>query len=105
MGKSFSIADARNRLAKVVHDVETGPPVELTRRGKRVAMIVSVREFERRFSTEEACRTYLVGLRWQALSAPIKQEEPGLALGCLIQHQQVPESGVKTMAGMCLGPC
>jgi prevent-host-death family protein len=45
--KSFSIADARNRLARVVHDVETGPPVELTRRGKRVAMIVSVREFER----------------------------------------------------------
>jgi antitoxin Phd len=47
MPKSLSIADARNRLAKVVHDVETGPPVELTRRGKPVAMIVSVREFER----------------------------------------------------------
>ncbi|MCM3874938.1 MAG: type II toxin-antitoxin system Phd/YefM family antitoxin [Thermoanaerobaculia bacterium] len=46
MPKSLSIADARNRLAKVVHDVETGPPVELTRRGKPVAMIVSVREFE-----------------------------------------------------------
>lgn len=47
VAKSLSIADARNRLARVVHDVETGPPVELTRRGKRVAMIVSVREFER----------------------------------------------------------
>ena len=47
MAKSLSIADARNRLARVVHDVETGPPVELTRRGKRVAMIVSVVEFER----------------------------------------------------------
>ena len=46
MPKSLSIADARNRLAKVVHDVETGPPVELTRRGRPVAMIVSVREFE-----------------------------------------------------------
>jgi prevent-host-death family protein len=45
--KSLSIADARNRLARVVHDVETGPPVELTRRGKRVAIIVSVREFEK----------------------------------------------------------
>jgi len=46
MPKSLSIADARNRLAKVVHDVETGPHVELTRRGRPVAMIVSVREFE-----------------------------------------------------------
>ena len=46
MPKSLSIADARNRLARVVHDVETGPPVELTRRGRPVAVIVSVREFE-----------------------------------------------------------
>ena len=46
MTKSLSIADARNRLAKVVHGVEVGPPVELTRRGKPVAMIVSIRQFE-----------------------------------------------------------
>jgi prevent-host-death family protein len=45
--KSFSIADARNRLTRVVHEVETGQPVELTRRGKPVAVIVSAREFER----------------------------------------------------------
>jgi antitoxin Phd len=45
--KSFSIADARNHLTRVVHEVETGRPVELTRRGKPVAVIVSVREFER----------------------------------------------------------
>ena len=47
MPKSISIAVARNRLARVVHDVEAGLPVELTRRGKRVAMIVSVHEFDR----------------------------------------------------------
>lgn len=47
MPRTFSIADARDHLAKIVHEAETGPPVELTRRGKPIAMIVSVREFER----------------------------------------------------------
>jgi prevent-host-death family protein len=45
--RTFSIADARDHLAKIVHEAETGPPLELTRRGKPIAMIVSVREFER----------------------------------------------------------
>jgi prevent-host-death family protein len=34
-------------LASIVHEVEKGAPVELTRRGKPVAVIVSVNEFRR----------------------------------------------------------
>lgn len=43
----YSIADARDALARIVHDAELGRPVELTRRGKTVAAIVSIWELER----------------------------------------------------------
>ena len=47
MQKQFSIAEAKNRLPNIIHYVEKGPHVELTRRGKPVAMLLSIREYER----------------------------------------------------------
>ena len=47
MSKQYPIAEARDQLARLVHEVETGPPVELTRRGKPVAVLVSVATFRR----------------------------------------------------------
>lgn len=47
MPKDFSIAKARNQLPALVHAVEEGPPVRLTRRGKPVAVLVSLAEYER----------------------------------------------------------
>lgn len=47
MPREFSIAEARNQLPALVHQVEKGPPVRLTRRGKPVAVLVSLREYER----------------------------------------------------------
>jgi prevent-host-death family protein len=47
MPREFSIAEARNQLPALVHQVENGPPVRLTRRGKPVAVLVSLREYER----------------------------------------------------------
>jgi prevent-host-death family protein len=38
--KSYSIAAARSHLAEIVSEVEAGHDVELTRRGKRVAVVV-----------------------------------------------------------------
>ena len=38
MSKSYSVANARARLANIVHEVEAGAEVELTRRGKKVAV-------------------------------------------------------------------
>lgn len=43
----YSIAQARDRLASIVHNVEKGQAVELTRRGRPVAIILSVDEYER----------------------------------------------------------
>jgi antitoxin Phd len=48
MVKTYSIAEARDHLASVVHEAESGAQVELTRRGKPVAMLIGVEDFERR---------------------------------------------------------
>ncbi len=47
MQKKFSIAEAKNRLPAIIHYVEKGPYVELTRRGKSVAVLLSIQEYER----------------------------------------------------------
>ncbi len=45
--KSLSIAEAKSHLSQLVHQVEDGPPVQLTRRGRPVAMVVSIRDYQR----------------------------------------------------------
>ena len=47
MVRQYSISDARNNLPSIVKQVEHGPAVELTRRGKPVAVLISHREYER----------------------------------------------------------
>jgi antitoxin Phd len=47
MQKQFSIAEAKNRLPSIIHYIEKGPYVELTRRGKPVAVLLSIQEYER----------------------------------------------------------
>ena len=62
MPRRVSIAEARNHLTLLVHDVERGTKVELTRRGKRVAVLVSCDEYDRlrkaRPSLDEALRAW-----------------------------------------------
>jgi prevent-host-death family protein len=43
----FSVADARNQLAALVHGVERGHPVEITRRGEPVAVLLSIVDYRR----------------------------------------------------------
>jgi prevent-host-death family protein len=47
MAKKYSIAEARDNLPGVVHEVERGTRVELTRRGKPVAVLLGLVEYER----------------------------------------------------------
>jgi prevent-host-death family protein len=47
MPKSYSIAGARAKLADIVDRVEAGSDVELTRRGKKVAVMVSAARYAR----------------------------------------------------------
>ncbi len=43
-----SIAEARNHLTELIREVERGRRVEITRRGKVVAVVVSEAEFQQR---------------------------------------------------------
>jgi len=45
--KTYSIAEARDNFTGVVHEAEKGTTVELTRRGKPVAILVGVEDFDR----------------------------------------------------------
>ena len=47
MSKRYSIAEARSNLPTIVDQAENGLEVELTRRGKPVAILISPRQLER----------------------------------------------------------
>jgi antitoxin Phd len=45
--KQYSIADARKNLPTVIDQAESGAEVHLTRRGRPVAVVLSIEEYER----------------------------------------------------------
>jgi antitoxin Phd len=47
MQEQFSIVEAKNKLPSIIHYVEKGPFIKLTRRGKAVAVLLSIKEYER----------------------------------------------------------
>ena len=47
MSKAYSIAEARQRLPAVVHEAERIGAVQITRRGRAVARLVSEQEYQR----------------------------------------------------------
>ena len=47
MGKRHSIAEARSSLPRLVREAESGKPVELTRRGEPVAVLVGRQHYMR----------------------------------------------------------
>jgi prevent-host-death family protein len=61
--KQYSIAEARANLPTVVREAEVGLEIDLTRRGKPVAVVMSRREYERlrsrRSHFREAYRDFL----------------------------------------------
>lgn len=47
MTDKYSIAEARQNLAAIVHDLDKKDRIELTRRGEPVAMLLSMRAYRR----------------------------------------------------------
>ncbi|MCA9790924.1 MAG: type II toxin-antitoxin system Phd/YefM family antitoxin [Candidatus Eremiobacteraeota bacterium] len=47
MDKSYSVADARDQLPRLLHEAEDGQPVTITRRGKPVAVLLSLAQYQR----------------------------------------------------------
>jgi prevent-host-death family protein len=44
---SYSISEAKNQLPRLVHDLESSGAIELTRRGRPVAVLLSIEEYRR----------------------------------------------------------
>ena len=47
MAKTYTIASARAKLSDIVDQVEAGSEIELTRRGKKVAVVMSAARYAR----------------------------------------------------------
>ena len=52
MPKQYSIAEARDHFTTIVRDVEQESAIELTRRGKPVAVLLSIQEYKRLSSSQ-----------------------------------------------------
>ncbi len=46
MGKSYSVADARAHLSDILDEVQAGKDVQLTRRGRPVAVVLSQERYD-----------------------------------------------------------
>jgi len=47
MRKQQSIAEARSNLPQLVREAESGEPIELTRRGESVAVLIGRKQYDR----------------------------------------------------------
>lgn len=47
MNRRVSVAEARNNFSAIIHDVEKGSVVEITRYGRSVAFVVPQKDYER----------------------------------------------------------
>lgn len=63
MARNYAIAEARANLPTIIDEVEAGATVELTRRGKVVAVMMSIAEYQRlrreRVSFQDAYQQFL----------------------------------------------
>ena len=46
MPDQYSIAEARDRFAQIIHDAENGKSIEIMRRGKPVAVVLSLSQYQ-----------------------------------------------------------
>jgi prevent-host-death family protein len=90
--KQQSIAEARSNLPQLVREAEAGEPIELTRRGKSVAVLIGRRQYERlaarsrRFSEAWDEFTHEVELSELAIDpdeifAGVRDSRPGRDIG------------------------
>ena len=62
-GVGISVADARRRLPQLLREVEAGEGIRITRRGRPVAVLLSVEEYERLRRHRPSLRSALARFR------------------------------------------
>jgi len=63
MHKQFSISETKNKLPALVHDIEKGSTIQLTRHGKPVAVLLSITKYNRLIQPQKQFWAQLVGFR------------------------------------------
>lgn len=87
MSKSYSLAHARAHLPEILDDVEAGKEVRLTRRGRPVAVVLSLLRYEtlrrKRWNFADAYRAFIgrhapaeIGLEADSFDS-IRDRRPG----------------------------
>jgi prevent-host-death family protein len=55
--KTTTIADAKNQLSNLIHQLENGEPVHLTRYGKPVAVMMSENQYQKLVKPQKSLHT------------------------------------------------
>lgn len=63
MEDQYTISEAKNRLPALIHSLDKGPIVKLTRHGRPVAVLLSIQEYERLIQQKEGFWTALKAFR------------------------------------------
>jgi len=63
MEEHYTIADAKNKLPALIHFVETGQAVKLTRHGRPVAVLMSIKDYQKLDRKREGYWSALNSLR------------------------------------------
>jgi prevent-host-death family protein len=53
MSRRYSISEARQDLAAIIHEAETAGPIQFTRRGRSVAVLLSQADYEQLTSRQK----------------------------------------------------
>jgi len=61
--KTSSIVEAKNNLSQLIHQLEAEQPIELTRHGKAVAVMLSASHYQKLISPTQSI--YAAILSWQ----------------------------------------
>jgi prevent-host-death family protein len=64
----YTVVDAKNKLLSLIRYVETGQTVKLTRYGKTVAVLLSIKDYKRLRQKREGYWNALMSLRNQLTS-------------------------------------
>lgn len=75
MERQYTISEAKNRLPAIVHAVENGPSVKLTRRGRPVAVLLSIKEYKKLSHQNVGFWDALTALREQAEEIEISNSD------------------------------
>ncbi len=63
--RTSSIADAKNNLSQLIHQLETGEAIHLTRYGKPVAVLISEHQYQSSIAPNKSLNSAILNWRSQ----------------------------------------